>query len=558
MSKTLFWYVFKDLVKVFLMASGALAGIMSFGGLLRPLTQHGLDGPQVVKLLTYFMPAMSTYSVPVAALFATTIVYGRMAADNEITACRASGISMSIWGLAMPALLLGVLVSILSMGLLCFTVPNATMKVEKIIYSNLAKLVAHEIESTHETHFGNFTIFAQQAQLPAADPSHPYDQSVALKGPLIVSYVTPPDSPDKFFHVVKQFWMAGEAIAYIHEDPVDSSATLRATLVNGVTFPRRFNGPKNDQAGLGEAIFGPYPIPSRLGQKTKFMNIFELKNLEQDPTRAASVQLVLKQFVHDDQSAEYRKELTEALNGPADMCAFDTGGDHYTLTRAGATLADKDGVLTLTAPAGRPITFRQTSGGRVDLTVESKSAKIVVDPDTENDNISVSVEMNDALVDAGDMPSPKESFPRQFVVPMTPAVAAIKSQTAEQVLNDATRSERDRNKLLTTLVDIINRVRGEINSRLAFVVSCLLLVLVGAALGMMFKSGNFLTAFAVSVLPAMLSTVLIVTGQHTVENTPLVISATNNPLMMGLELIWTGNVCIAIAAIGLQWRLWRQ
>src|SRR5665213_1922529 len=105
MSRTLFWYVFKDLMKIFFMASGALAGIMSFGGLLRPLTQNGLDGSQVILLLRYFMPAMSTYSLPVAALFATTAVYGRMSADNELTACRASGISFL--SIATPAMLLG-------------------------------------------------------------------------------------------------------------------------------------------------------------------------------------------------------------------------------------------------------------------------------------------------------------------------------------------------------------------------------------------------------------------------------------------------------------------
>ena len=60
MGRTLFWYVFKDLVKIFFMASGALAGIMSFAALLRPLTQNGLDGSQVVLLLRYMMPAMST------------------------------------------------------------------------------------------------------------------------------------------------------------------------------------------------------------------------------------------------------------------------------------------------------------------------------------------------------------------------------------------------------------------------------------------------------------------------------------------------------------------
>lgn len=558
MSKTLFWYVFKDLLKVFLMASGALAGIMSFGGLLRPLTQHGLDGEQVIKLLTYFMPAMSTYSVPVAALFATTIVYGRMAADNEITACRASGISMGLLGLTLPAALLGVLVAMLSMGLLCFTVPAATKKVEKIIYSNLAKLIANEISQTHETHFGSYTIFAQRAELPPLDPKRPNDQSVALKGPLIVSYATPPGK-DRWFHVAKQFWMASEAIAYIHEDPGDSSATLRATLVNGVTFPRRFTGPKNDQGGLGRAVFGPYTIPSRLGQKTKFMNIFELEQLEQHPTRALAVQDVLMQFVRDDQAGAYRKRLVGQLSGPGGECLFDSGEDHYTLSRAGAVVADNGSAVTLTArPGGSSIEFRQRSGGRVQLTVDARAATISVDPDTEHDQMNVSLEMKDALVDAGDMPSPKQSFPRQFTVAMPPAIAAIKGQTAVQALSDSARSQSERDKLLTTLVDIINRVQGEINARAAFVVSCLLLVLVGAALGMMFKSGNFLTAFAVSVLPAMLSTVLIVTGQHTVENTPLVITAFNNPLVTGLELIWTGNVFIFVASVVLLWRLRRQ
>ena len=50
--RTLFWYIFKDLMRIFFMASGALAGIMSFGGLLRPLTHQGLDVGQVGKVLS--------------------------------------------------------------------------------------------------------------------------------------------------------------------------------------------------------------------------------------------------------------------------------------------------------------------------------------------------------------------------------------------------------------------------------------------------------------------------------------------------------------------------
>ena len=83
MSSTLFRYIFRDLLRIFLLTSAALAGIMSFGGLLRPLTEHGLDASQAAKMLSFFMPAMTTYSLPIAALFATTVVANSAAIGSE-------------------------------------------------------------------------------------------------------------------------------------------------------------------------------------------------------------------------------------------------------------------------------------------------------------------------------------------------------------------------------------------------------------------------------------------------------------------------------------------
>src|SRR5437762_14026845 len=129
MGRTLFWYIFKDLLKIVFMASGALAGIMSFGGLLRPLTQQGLDAGQVGKMLSYFSFPMMAYSLPVAALFSATMVYGRLSADNELTACRAGGIShLSI---ALPGFVLGAVVAVLSLFMLCFVVATYTLKAEQ-------------------------------------------------------------------------------------------------------------------------------------------------------------------------------------------------------------------------------------------------------------------------------------------------------------------------------------------------------------------------------------------------------------------------------------------
>ena len=139
MSKTLFWYVMRDLLRVFLMTSVTLAGIMSFGGLLKPLMQYGLSGGQVAKMLMYFMPATQTWSLPIAALFATTVVYGRLAADNELTACRAHGISFLT--MALPAFWLGIILACVSFACLSFVVPRFTLRAEKVAFQSLADVV---------------------------------------------------------------------------------------------------------------------------------------------------------------------------------------------------------------------------------------------------------------------------------------------------------------------------------------------------------------------------------------------------------------------------------
>jgi lipopolysaccharide export LptBFGC system permease protein LptF len=558
MSRTLFWYVFKDLLRIFFMASGAIAAIMSFGGLLRPLTQNGLGSAQVLQLLGYFMPAMSTYSLPVAALFATTVVYGRMAADNEQTACRASGISFL--AMAAPAVLLGLLVSVGSMYMLCFTVPDCTAKIEQTIKSNLARYIAHEIDQTHEAKFGKddkVTVYAQSAELSPPDPQHPNRQAVVLHGPLIVSAYTPPDRPN-WFHVAKEFWTARTAVAYVQENPDDGSAMLTATLNDGIVFPRRFTDPKARQGGMGTAQFGPIQLPPRMGQKTKFMNIFQLKQLEKDPTRGQEVKQVTADFIKEDQANAFCKSLADDL-AAGGQCVLQTGNDTYTLTSRGAAVNVRDNTITLTAAAGgKSPRFRQSSSGQTRLNAEARTIRLTADADTPNDQFYISIDLKNALVDAGDMPSPQADFSRRLVLAMSPAIAAMKTRTAGQYLNSAVRPEKDRQHLLFAWVDLVNHIRSEMHARAAFVVSCLLLVLVGAALGMMFKSGNFLTAFAVSVIPALFSTVLIVTGQHTAESTPNIVTLLNNPLAAGVTLIWTGNVVIGLAAVALLWRLQRQ
>ena len=84
------------------------------------------------------------------------------------------------------------------------------------------------------------------------------------------------------------------------------------------------------------------------------------------------------------------------------------------------------------------------------------------------------------------------------------------------------------------------------------------MVLVGSALGMMFRSGNFLTAFAVSFIPALIAITLIVAGQRVGGTIPSAYPKGENPLDLGLALCWSGNAANALLATILWWRLQRQ
>jgi lipopolysaccharide export LptBFGC system permease protein LptF len=559
MSRTLFWYIFKDLLRIFMLASGALSGIMSFGGLLRPLYEQGLNIGQVGAILGWSGPAMTAYSLPIAALFATTIVYGRLGADNEITACRAAGISHL--EMAIPAFLLGLITALVGLVLLCFVVPYSMLKVERILYSNLAELVANQIERTHQIRFDQnnrpVTVFAQNAEVLAEDPSRPRDQAVRLFGPLFVSYAqTEKGKP----LVPESFYTASTATAFIRQDSDDDDVTLEAELVGGMKFPRDFGGDveKSMQVWVGATSVGPIPLPSPVRENTKFMDIMKLRDVETRPELSRRVRDTLREFIHRDQQQLYLQGLADRLNGSDSPVQLVSGAERYLLIRGSDTAQVQRDRLILTATAGgaRP-KLVQLRGEEHVLEVAAAEVRIKSIPNPERRTIGLDIDLIDCDVKVGGEKSSQRMFTRPLIVPMPIEVAALVSRPAADYINLLSRE--DRNRLQRDLYKIRNSVISEIWARFSFSVSCLILVAVGCALGMMFKSGNFLSAFAVCAIPALLCIALIVTGQHTAENIPNPLPPNwTNSLKLGLTIIWSGNVIVAAAAIVLLTRLQRQ
>ncbi len=85
-------YVLRELLQVFLLAFVGLSFVFIAAELVQEGIQKGLSIAQVLRIVPLILPGSLPYTVPSTLLLAVTVLFGRLAADNEIMAAKAAGI----------------------------------------------------------------------------------------------------------------------------------------------------------------------------------------------------------------------------------------------------------------------------------------------------------------------------------------------------------------------------------------------------------------------------------------------------------------------------------
>ena len=134
-----------ELLKIFFLALIALTGIILTAGIISEAMKNGFGPAQILVCIPLLLPSLLPYTVPTTTLFATCIVYGRLAADNEILALKAAGVHIIhvVW----PALFLGLVTSAVTMFCFLDIIPNTAhmlrtrviADVEELLYAMLQK-----------------------------------------------------------------------------------------------------------------------------------------------------------------------------------------------------------------------------------------------------------------------------------------------------------------------------------------------------------------------------------------------------------------------------------
>lgn len=128
-------YILLELVGPFVSAALITTGILMLSRVFRMvelIITRGMELLTVAELFVYLVPWLMQYTVPMAALVATLMAFGRLSGDNEVVALKSSGVGL--YRLAAPALAAALL---LSVGMYFFddrVVPASNFRFRELLF----------------------------------------------------------------------------------------------------------------------------------------------------------------------------------------------------------------------------------------------------------------------------------------------------------------------------------------------------------------------------------------------------------------------------------------
>jgi lipopolysaccharide export system permease protein len=153
-----------ELAKVFLLSLLGITGILLMAGIVTEATQHGLGPAQIISVIPFIIPSTLPYTLPATTLFATCVVYGRLANDNEIIALKAAGVHLFkvVW----PGVLLGLVMSAVTLGLYYDLIPSTHHYMRNMFLQDLEEVLYTMLRKDHVINQPrlNYVMFVREVQ----------------------------------------------------------------------------------------------------------------------------------------------------------------------------------------------------------------------------------------------------------------------------------------------------------------------------------------------------------------------------------------------------------
>lgn len=548
MARTLFRYIFGELFKLMVLSAGGLVIVMAVGFAIKPMSEGSISAASMAKLLLYLMPGMLTYALPIAAAFSATMVFFRMAQDNEITACAMSGISYR--SMLLPAAVLGIALTLGMFFLSNFVIPGFWSRVEQLAQQDIVKVVVSQLKSGR--------VFRPDRSLVVyADDAEAYDPEPDADAP--------PGAPELY----KRVWLKNAAVGksvsttgMVEADYTGESAVLDLYRYQGRTYvvAKLTNATVRDPDSgmlvrIGEQAF-TRELELPFEQRPKFMSLPDLRRIVDHPDRNLSVrrqsaklrqamatQRVMRHVQRDLSNDATGRVLT--LVGPQD--------ERYAL-RAGDALVDGTR-LSLRSTPQQPVQVRVTRGAELEQIMTAQTGELRLNKRAYDDKPRLTVELNNVTVADPRMPTTTNlGEARLTLLQLDEEITrALRDLGAIDLISASTRiDDEDVGKSaqrLRYMVESLRRdVAAAVHQRAAMAVCTLTIMLLGGVMSMLLRHSVPLMIFFWCFVPTIVAIIAISSGENVLTSHDV------NPIV-GIVATWSGVVGLGVLISGVYVKL---
>jgi lipopolysaccharide export system permease protein len=534
---TLHRYILRELMKVFVPSAAALTLMLSLGSILRPVQEYGVGPRQVVHLMGYFLPITLTFVLPMAALFAATLVYGRFASDNELDACKAGGVSLLT--LVYPGLVLAIIVAIANLILSFHVMPVFVHRAEKSLKADAKHILFRNVQRR-----GYYKLPPDGRYRIYADLANPRNNT--LSGVVVTE--------SKGYEIKK---IITAESARVNFDPHERFNEVRVTAYNTYQM-----GLEDEVPFSAEWVPLTMPFPSLLADDIKFKKIDEMKKIQRDLMRFDPIarlardtyaQFTMELLAEDIVNKISRSEDTSLSSGTA-----EDANNFYKL-HSGEKLIEfsagqcsvqgeeqvqlSEGVVVIEYDAASKETLRTLRCARASLHIEGDKFA----PTLTMDLYSPTWQQAD-----GSEGLAQRVIIRGLILPQAVTDKFVTADVLEAVSPASIDSalQKGPSPILETLQYKLKRkiqetladIRAELHTRLVFGIGCVALIMIGISLGIILKGGHLLSAFGASSVPAAVLIVCIMMGKNITKNPYTQVSS-------GIVLMWASLVLLSVLAV---------
>lgn len=542
MPARLWTYILADLWRLLLLTTAVIVAVLALAITIRPLADGKLTPLQAIQFMGLAIPPMLAYAVPFGAGFAATLVYHRLAQDNELAAAHAGGIGHR--SVLMPALISGVLLAGVLGAISDQVIPRFLRTMESYVRLSIADWMVVQL-SLGNTFEANGTVIGAEI-VETLDPGRVEGAKtvIALGKPAFL-----------FLDSDRRASSAGTAQrAYIavrpSENPWDGPDAGGGTGAGGETrfgsvvtiVAENYRGTNEDGATIvsDDTFRYDFAVPPTIVDDPKFFTYTELRTLRDHPERFDFIDEFRHRLALRTASVEHLADIDADLKD--DTRATITTAEGAVITIAGKHLSAGPALRRRVIPAtpGQPIditiqrpdgTTERVSAAQavLDTTAPDELTRKQVETRLELEHVATTGRSTaEDIRKASESAEPVAGVRRQRTIPGiitdSPRYNALRTASLDALLDDtryltegATTFQgaiEAHGRLNAMRADVLREIAANVHERIAMSLAGLVMVLTGAVVAIKLRHALALTVYLWAFFPALFSVLVISMGKQ--------------------------------------------